>query len=179
MAGELKGRLAGLETTYRSWRRQLADGFRPRQDVAIAETEATRAIRALEVALAPGLAQTADYARHVFAAAATFRRVPRDAEDAIRTRMRHQQVLYEPGRSFRFLIWEGALFARPCPPPPRCWPTICDGPVFADEATWVPDPESGTRRVHGRAPHPSGLHRPPKEREPNAPCLGSRYRQRS
>ncbi|MFE6775365.1 helix-turn-helix domain-containing protein [Streptomyces sp. NPDC057702] len=116
LTGELKGRLAGLETTYRSWRRQLADGFRPRQDVALAETEATRMIRALEVTRIPGLAQTADYARHIFSAAAEFRQAPRDIEDAVRARMRHQQVIYEPGKSFRFLIWEGALYARSCPP---------------------------------------------------------------
>ncbi|MFT2020155.1 helix-turn-helix domain-containing protein [Streptomyces sp. 796.1] len=116
LAGELRGRLAGLESTYRSWRRQLADGHRPRQEVAIVQTETTRIIRALEVVRIPGLVQTADYARSLFAAAAEFRGTPRDTEEAVRTRIRRQQALYEPGKTFRFLLWEGALYARPCPP---------------------------------------------------------------
>lgn len=113
--GELKGRLAGLETQYRSWRRQLSEGHRARQELAVAETQHTRMIRAVEVIRIPGLLQTADYARHTFAANAAFREVPMDVEDAVRARARRQEALYEAGRSFRFLIWEGALYALTCP----------------------------------------------------------------
>lgn len=113
--GELKGRLTGLETQYRSWRRQLAGGHRARQEIAIAETAATRTIRGFEVARIPGLFQTAEYARHVFKANAKFRHVSKDIDDAVRARIRRQEALYEPGRRFRFLIWEGALHIRLCP----------------------------------------------------------------
>ncbi|MER5847132.1 helix-turn-helix transcriptional regulator [Streptomyces sp. NPDC002012] len=112
---ELKGRLAGLETQYRSWRRQLAGGHRARQELAIAETTATRLIRGVEVSRIPGLFQTADYARHVFRANAEFRQSPRDVEDAVRTRIRRQDALYERGRQFQFVIWEGALHVLTCP----------------------------------------------------------------
>ncbi|MEU8886661.1 helix-turn-helix transcriptional regulator [Streptomyces sp. NPDC048442] len=112
---ELQGRLAGLETRYRSWKRQLAEGARARQEQAIVETEATRVTRGLEVACVPGLFQTADYARHVFRASAAFSRIGKDPEDAVRARIRRQEALYQPGRSFRFLIWEGALHVRACP----------------------------------------------------------------
>ncbi|MFE6931734.1 helix-turn-helix domain-containing protein [Streptomyces sp. NPDC057699] len=115
LTGELKGRLVGLETQYRSWRRQLAGGHRARQELAIAETAATQTIRGMEVSRIPGLFQTADYARHAFEAVAEFRQIPRDIEDAVRTRIRRQDALYEPGRKFRFLVWEGALHVVTCP----------------------------------------------------------------
>ncbi|MDN3297180.1 helix-turn-helix transcriptional regulator [Streptomyces ficellus] len=113
---ELKGRLTGLETKYRSWRRQLAGGHRARQELAIAETVSTKTIRGFEVARIPGLFQTADYARHTFEANAEFRQVPKDIEEAVRARIRRQDALYEAGKLFRFLIWEGALYVRTSPP---------------------------------------------------------------
>ncbi|MFI5985961.1 helix-turn-helix domain-containing protein [Streptomyces sp. NPDC051555] len=115
-AGELKGRLAGVELHYRSWRRQLASGHRARQERAIAETVSTTVIRGVEMVRIPGLFQTPDYARHTFAASAEFRRTPRDVEDAVRARIRRQEALYAPGKSFKFLLWEGALYARTTPP---------------------------------------------------------------
>ncbi|MER7701033.1 helix-turn-helix transcriptional regulator [Streptomyces sp. NPDC096095] len=115
VASELKGRLVGLETQYRSWRRQLAGGHRARQELAITETTAVRLVRGMEVSRIPGLFQTADYARHAFEVNAEFRRVPRDIEAAVRARMRRQEALYETGRSFRFLVWEAALYVLTCP----------------------------------------------------------------
>ncbi|MBD0746429.1 Scr1 family TA system antitoxin-like transcriptional regulator [Streptomyces sp. CBMA152] len=115
LSNELTGRLAGLETHYRSWRRQLAGGHRARQELGIAESAATQTIRGLEVARIPGLFQTAEYARHTFRANAEFRQLSRDIEDAVRARIRRQDVLYEPGRRFRFLVWEGALHVVTCP----------------------------------------------------------------
>lgn len=112
---ELKGRLVGLETQFRSWRRQLAGGHRARQEVAIVETVATQLIRGVEVSRIPGLFQTADYARHAFDANAEFRQVPRDIEAAVRARVRRQEVLYEAGKLFRFVVWEGALYVVTCP----------------------------------------------------------------
>ncbi|OKK06404.1 DNA-binding protein [Streptomyces sp. CB03234] len=115
LTAELKGRLTGLETTYRSWRRQLAGGYRARQELAIAETASTKTIRGFEVARIPGLFQTADYARHTFEANAEFRQVPKDIEEAVRVRIRRQEALYEAGKLFRFLLWEGALYVRTSP----------------------------------------------------------------
>ncbi|RCH68750.1 XRE family transcriptional regulator [Streptomyces sp. SDr-06] len=118
LAGELTGRLSGVETRYRSWRRQLATGHRARQELALAETADTTAIRGLEVARIPGLFQTPDYARAIFTANSEFRQVVTDVDDAVRMRMRmrmrRRQALYEPGKSFRFLVWEAALHVRMC-----------------------------------------------------------------
>ncbi|MFG2970994.1 helix-turn-helix domain-containing protein [Streptomyces sp. NPDC048288] len=115
-AAELAGRLAGLETRYRSLRRQYANGHRARQEQGLVETERTTLLRAVEVIRIPGLLQTPEYARAVFAANARFRDVPgADIEDAVRARMRRQQALYEPEQSFRILLWEGALYALNAP----------------------------------------------------------------
>lgn len=118
VVAELTGRLAGLETRYRSLRKQYSNGHRPRQEQGLAETEQTTLLRAVEVVRIPGLFQTPEYARAVFAANAAFRNVPADdIEDAVRARMRRQQALYEPERSFRVLLWEGALYALNAPRP--------------------------------------------------------------
>ncbi|MFD9064170.1 helix-turn-helix domain-containing protein [Kitasatospora purpeofusca] len=110
IAAELQARLRGLETQYRSWNRQLAGGHRERQEAAVLETRRTDVIRAFEAARIPGMLQTAEYARHMLAAAAEFIGSPRDTEDAVRARIRRQEALYEPGRRFRFLLWEAALY---------------------------------------------------------------------
>ncbi|MGX1885374.1 Scr1 family TA system antitoxin-like transcriptional regulator [Streptomyces sp. NPDC055287] len=41
----------------------------------------------------------------------------RDTDDAVRARMRRQDLLYESGRTFHIVMWEAALYARVCPPP--------------------------------------------------------------
>ncbi|MFD4604102.1 helix-turn-helix domain-containing protein [Streptomyces sp. NPDC058464] len=116
VAAELAGRLTGLETRYRSLRRQYANGHRARQEQGVVETDQTTLLRAVEIIRVPGLLQTPEYARAVFASNARFRDVPdADIEDAVRARMRRQQALYEPERSFRILLWEGALYALNAP----------------------------------------------------------------
>jgi transcriptional regulator with XRE-family HTH domain len=64
-AAELKGRLRGFETRYRSWRRQLASGHRARQEAGIVELAQTRVMRGAEFGVVPGIFQTAECARAV------------------------------------------------------------------------------------------------------------------
>lgn len=116
LAGELVARRNGLETQYRSWRRQRSAGHRARQEVAIVETAATKMIRGVETARIPGLLQTPEYARTMLSSAAAFQGVSKDIEDAVRARIRRQAALYEPGKTFRFLVWEAALYMLVCPP---------------------------------------------------------------
>ncbi|MFI8391569.1 helix-turn-helix domain-containing protein [Streptomyces sp. NPDC085540] len=108
---ELKNHLRRLETHYRSWRRQLAGGHKAVQDAALAEEQRAQVIRVYETSVIPGIFQTADYARHLFTHSAQLRRSPRDVEDAVRARMRRQEVLYQRGQKYRVIIWEAALYA--------------------------------------------------------------------
>lgn len=114
-AAELTGRLRGLETRYRSWKRQLAAGHRVRQEVSITEEAGSEAVRAFEPSIIPGMFQTAAYARHVLTNSTALQRTAADIEDGVRARLKRQAVLYEPGRTFRFVIWEAAFHVLYCP----------------------------------------------------------------
>lgn len=114
---ELQGLRAGLELKqrHRSWRRQLAGGHRGRQEIAVRETQATQSIRGLEVSRVPGLFQTPQYARVIFEANAEFRGIPPTTDASVEARMRRQEALYDPEKTFRFLMCEAALYHRSCP----------------------------------------------------------------
>jgi transcriptional regulator with XRE-family HTH domain len=114
-AEDLKSRLRGLESQARSWRRQLSTGHRGVQERYVAEYRRTSTVRGYEATVVPGLFQTPDYARHLLLHNAELMQSPRDTEDAVRARMKRQEVLYGAGRAFSVLIWEGALHALVCP----------------------------------------------------------------
>lgn len=113
---ELRARLAGFESHIRSWRRQLTSGHRSVQDAAAAEHERTQVLTIWENCLIPGMLQIPDYARHVFSRHAELMRSPRDTEDAVRARIQRQEKLYQRGRKYRIMMWEGALRSLVCPP---------------------------------------------------------------
>ncbi|MFI8106278.1 helix-turn-helix domain-containing protein [Streptomyces sp. NPDC086023] len=114
-ASDLRSRLRGLESQQRSWRRQLAAGHRPVQDRYVVEYQQTATMRGYEATVIPGLFQTPDYARHLIDANTTLMQSPRDTEAAVAARMRRQEVLYQPGKLFRVLLWEAALHVLVCP----------------------------------------------------------------
>lgn len=62
------------------------------------------------------MVQTPDYARAVFTRHAQLMRSPKDAEEAVRVRVRRQEALYDSGKRHRILMWEGALRALVCSP---------------------------------------------------------------
>ncbi|MFJ3904658.1 helix-turn-helix domain-containing protein [Streptomyces sp. NPDC090025] len=115
-AAELRGRLAGLESTYRSWRRQLAGGHRAVQDALGAEHERTSMFRAYSGSVVPGVFQTPEYARAVLGRYAELHGVTRDVEAGVTSRLRRQEGLYQPGRRYRVLMGEAALHTRICSP---------------------------------------------------------------
>lgn len=113
---ELRARLAGFESHIRSWRRQLTAGHKSVQDAAAMEHERTQVLTIWESCLIPGMLQIPDYARHVFVRHAELMRSPRDTEDAVRARIQRQEMLYQRGRKYRIMMWEGALRTLVCPP---------------------------------------------------------------
>ncbi|MEV7004355.1 helix-turn-helix transcriptional regulator [Streptomyces sp. NPDC093982] len=112
----LLAQLRGFESHIRSWRRQLASGHRPVQEAITAEHDRTRVLTIWENVLVPGMLQTAEYARHVLTRHANLMQSPRDTEEAVRARIRRQDGLWEPGRTYRVMLWEGALHSLVCPP---------------------------------------------------------------
>ncbi|WP_028922822.1 helix-turn-helix domain-containing protein [Pseudonocardia acaciae] len=113
---ELVADLRSLRVEYATWRRQLRTGFAPVQRAHVVLSHATTHLRSMTTAIVPGLLQTTDYARHMFSGVSKFDGEPKDVEEAVRSRMRRQEVLYDPEHKFQFLMTEGALRARLCPP---------------------------------------------------------------
>ncbi|MBD0708589.1 MULTISPECIES: helix-turn-helix domain-containing protein [unclassified Streptomyces] len=116
-APELVTRLRNLESRSRTWRRQLSAGHKPVQDALTAESERTRTFRVWEGAMIVGMLQTAEYARHVFTRYADLHQTVRDTEEAVQARVRRQEMLYAPGRTFHIVMGEAALRSLVCPPP--------------------------------------------------------------
>ncbi|MFJ2772006.1 helix-turn-helix domain-containing protein [Streptomyces sp. NPDC087300] len=115
LADELAARLQGIESHSRSWRRQLRSGHGPVQDALTVEYERSTVLRAWEGAKVVGMLQTPDYARHVFARYAELHRSPRDLDEAVRARVKRQELLHRPGRTFHIVMWEAALHAGIAP----------------------------------------------------------------
>lgn len=112
----LRTALRDLRIEQIAWRRQLRTGHRARQDKDAASERDAALIRAVDTAAVPGLLQTPDYARHIFATQVALLDVPDDVEASIRARMERQRILYEPGRRIEILVAEAALRHPVCPP---------------------------------------------------------------
>jgi len=113
---ELVARLRGFESHIRSWRRQLASGHKAVQDTHLNAHADASVFRGWEPAMVFGILQTPDYARSLFTRYAELQRSPRDTEEAVRSRMKRQEALYDSSKRFHLLMWEAALHALVCPP---------------------------------------------------------------
>jgi transcriptional regulator with XRE-family HTH domain len=112
---ELLARLGTVKSEYSAWRRQFSEGTRSKQQDYIELEASTARLRVFEPILVPGLLQTAEYARHRLADVHTLYGTPDDIAEGVRTRMQRQQVLYDQGKRFEFLLLESALRLRVCP----------------------------------------------------------------
>lgn len=113
---ELLGRLRGLESHIRSWRRQLASGHRTVQEAHNEAQADSRVLHAWEPSWIVGVLQTPDYARAILTRFAELHGGVQDVEEGVRARMRRQEGLYDSARTYRIVLWEGALHARVCSP---------------------------------------------------------------
>ncbi|MEU9402100.1 helix-turn-helix transcriptional regulator [Streptomyces sp. SID4985] len=114
--GELRARLAGFESHIRSWRRQLVGGHKPVQDAHNDAQANSRVLRAWESSWIVGVLQTPDYARAVLTRSVELHRSPRDVEEAVRARMKRQELLYSGGRRYHIILWEPVLRSLVCSP---------------------------------------------------------------
>ena len=115
---EAEGLLASLhtlETQHAEWRRVLQRGLSPVQRELAGFEEKTKLFRVVEVTAVPGLLQTAEYARARFEESVRTHGIPNDIDDAVRARLRRQDVLYRPDKRFHFVVTEAALRFRLCP----------------------------------------------------------------
>lgn len=108
LAQGLRGELQELRVQELAWRQHLREGHRHRQaEMRELETRA-RQLQGFCTACVPGLLQTPDYARAIFAAQAQLHEVTRDEDAAVQERMRRQEILYTDMR-ITIVMTESAL----------------------------------------------------------------------
>jgi transcriptional regulator with XRE-family HTH domain len=103
-----------LEIQRAEWKRVIRAGLRSHQKELIEEDEKTRQYRVFESTFIPGLLQTPEYARARFEQAVMLHKTPNDVNEAVRERMRRQEILYSPDKQFHFVLTEAALRYRLC-----------------------------------------------------------------
>ena len=113
-AEALLASLHTLETQHAEWRRVLQRGLSPVQRELADFEEKTKLFRVVEVTAVPGLLQTAEYARACFEESVRTHGIPNDVDDAVRARLRRQDVLYRADKRFHFVVTEAALRIRMC-----------------------------------------------------------------
>jgi transcriptional regulator with XRE-family HTH domain len=113
---ELRQELREIRMEAASWKRQLRTGNRARQEYGERLEQDAERIRLFEIALVPGLVQTAEYARYVFEAVADLHLSPRDVAESVAARMSRQTVLFNAQTAVEVLCSEAAL-RHPIAPP--------------------------------------------------------------
>jgi len=114
VADELVALLSEGQAVHKQWRQRLRHGHAAVQNEWDGLVRKASVIRNFEMTLIPGLLQTPEYARYRELEIARIHGV-RDIDAAVAARMRRQDVLYEPGRTFEFIILEAALRIGACP----------------------------------------------------------------
>jgi transcriptional regulator with XRE-family HTH domain len=114
VARELLALLSQGQSVHRQWRQRLRHGHAAVQNEWDTLVRQANVIRNFEITLIPGLLQTPEYARYRELEIARIHGI-RDIDAGVAARMRRQDVLYEPGRTFEFIILEAALRIGACP----------------------------------------------------------------
>ncbi|WP_067185350.1 helix-turn-helix domain-containing protein [Microtetraspora niveoalba] len=112
---ELLERARGLVERHDSWRQRHRSGLAALQEDMRDLESRTRTFRAFEPGIVIGLLQTAEYARNIFIRIRRVYEATDDVDAAIRVRMQRQEILYDPTRSFRFVLPEAVLRYRFAP----------------------------------------------------------------
>jgi transcriptional regulator with XRE-family HTH domain len=112
---DLLSLLTSIESDYAVWRREFRSGVRRKQLNFLRLESRVTSIRGLETTVVPGLLQTSDYARHRIAEQPDPHNIPEDVPAALSARMQRQQVIYDPSKTFHFILSETVLRNRLCP----------------------------------------------------------------
>lgn len=113
---ELRNELRAIRVEEARWNQQLRVGHRALQEQVGKEQGDAQHVSVFALTMVPGLVQTAEYARYVFASLAEFHDTPRDTDAAVGARMQRQQVLYDESKTIELLMTSFA-FTNPIAPP--------------------------------------------------------------
>jgi transcriptional regulator with XRE-family HTH domain len=112
----LQEELTALETFYQEYRRRLRIGMRFRQQEALNAESKARVIRVFDMHYVTAFFQTPAYARHILAKAARFHGAPDDVDEAVAVRMKRQNLMRLPGKTFHVVISEAVLRSEAAAP---------------------------------------------------------------
>jgi transcriptional regulator with XRE-family HTH domain len=116
VATEYLDLLTRAQTQYRRWKHELRQGHAAIQISWDRLVRQARTVRNFEIVVIPGLLQTPEYARYrAVEAVRNYGAAEERIDEAVTMRMRRQEVLYEPGRTFEFVTTEAALRIGACP----------------------------------------------------------------
>lgn len=116
-AAGLLDTLSDAQAVHRQWRLHGGHGHRGVQDQFDTLVRQATRIRNFEMFLIPGLLQTPGYARHRALEAVRLHGAGEArVDEVVAARMRRQDVLYDTGKTFEFIITEAALRYLLCPP---------------------------------------------------------------
>lgn len=108
-------RVEAALTEVTSWADEVRRGLANKQR-RIGRAERAASIVRVYTLIVPGLLQTAEYARRLFAMQAALQpQIFRDVPDGVAAWLERQLVLYQPGGRFEFVVGEAALRWRPGP----------------------------------------------------------------
>lgn len=117
---ELVDQATGLLERQDSWRQRHRSGLAALQEDIRDLEGRTTMFRVFEPGVIIGLLQTTEYARSIFTRIKRLYNAPDEIDTAIRVRMQRQEILYDQGRRFRFILPEAALRYRLAPPEVMC-----------------------------------------------------------
>lgn len=112
-AAALVQRFTELTTRVTGWRTLLRSGIVGSQQLVNERDLSTAVLRQVGTVFISGLLQTAEYARAVLG---TGPDPTVDVAAGVAARLRRQEVLYAPGKEFRFVLMEAALRLPTCGP---------------------------------------------------------------
>lgn len=111
-AASLLAALNNLEQQHAEWQRVLKSGLKAHQLTLSQTDEKTKFYRSFENTVIPGLVQTPEYARSLFARVVMVHGIPNDIDEAVKSRMQRQEMLYRSDKRFHFVLTEAALRYR-------------------------------------------------------------------
>jgi len=118
IADELSAMLAEGHAFHREWKHELRRGHAAIQADWDRMVREASIFRCVEILVIPGWLQTPEYARYrALDAVANYGAAEDGVDAAIAARMQRQQVIYEPGRRFEFVLTEAALRIGAAPAP--------------------------------------------------------------
>lgn len=114
--------LGEAQTVHRNWKRRMRQGQAVVQAGYNQLAQRAKLIRHFETVYVPGLLQTAEYARRVLAEMVDLHGLAvEDVDAAVSSRLQRQQLLYDSGKRFEFLLAESVLHWLLCPPDVMVW----------------------------------------------------------